>query len=216
MVALINIIKVGYSIFLEQLLLRVGFLATAVMAADQGTGAMAAHQACMHVLSLSFAIGDGLQQSAVALIGRSLGEKNHDKAKSHGKACQKIGGIMSFVLVAVFLLSARRIMSLFFPNDPDIIDIGVSIMYVMTISVLVQIRQCIYMGSLRGAGDTKYTAFVSAFSVTITRTIVGYICCYGLGLGIIGVWLGILGDQLTRFIMASTRYKKGKWVNIKI
>ena len=86
----------------------------------------------------------------------------------------------------------------------------------MTIAVLVQIRQCIYMGSLRGAGDTKYTAFVSAFSVTVTRTIVSFVCCYALGLGIIGVWFGILADQITRFVMASTRYKNGKWVNIKI
>ncbi len=216
LVALVNIIKVGYSIFLEQILLRVGFLATAVMAADQGTGAMAAHQACMNILSLSFAFGDGLQHSSVALIGRSLGEKNPDLAKKYGNECQKIGGVISIIIAIVFLLFSRWALSLFFPEDKDIVDIGVSIMYVVAISVLLQIRQCIYMGSLRGAGDTKYTAFVSAFSVTITRTVVGYICCYPLGWGIIGVWLGVLADQITRFIMAGSRYRKGKWVNIKI
>ncbi len=215
-VALVNIVKVGYSIFLEQVLLRVGFMATAVMAAKQGTGAMAAHQACMHILSLSFAFGEGLQHAAVALIGRSLGENNHRLAKEYGNACQKIGGFISIILVIVFLVSSRWIMGLFFKNDKDIIEIGVSIMYVMVISVLVQIRQCIYMGSLRGAGDTRFTAFVSAFSVTIIRTVVSYLCCYTLGLGIVGVWLGVLGDQITRFIMAGARFRQGKWVNIKI
>ncbi len=216
LVSFVNIIKIGYSIFLEQLLIRVGFLATAVMAADQGTGAMAAHQACVNVLSLSFAIGDGLQHAAVALIGRSLGEKDPDKAKEYGKKCHRIGGIMSIVFAVIFLLFSKWIMSLFFPENPDIIDIGVSIMYVVTVTVLLQIRQCIYMGSLRGAGDTKYTAFISTFSVTVTRTIIGYVCCYPLGMGIIGVWLGVLADQVTRFIMSGARYKKGKWVNIRI
>ena len=215
-VSFVNIIKVGYSILLEQVLIRVGFLATAVMAANQGTGAMAAHQACINVLSLSFAIGDGLQHAAVALIGRSLGEKNPDLAKEYGRKCHKIGSIMSFIFAIIFLLSSKGIMKLFFPDDPDIVNIGVSIMYVVAVSVLLQIRQCIYMGSLRGAGDTKYTAFISAFSITVTRTIVGYVCCYPLGLGIIGVWMGVLADQVTRFIMSSARYKKGKWVNIKI
>jgi len=41
--ALKNIIKVGYSVFAEQVLMRVGFMLTAIMAADQGTAAMAAH-----------------------------------------------------------------------------------------------------------------------------------------------------------------------------
>ena len=216
LVSFVNIVKVGYSIFLEQILIRVGFLATAVMAADQGTGAMAAHQACINVISLSFAIGDGLQHAAVALIGRSLGEKDPDKAKEYGKKCHKIGGIMSVVFAFVFLLFSKWIMGLFFPDDADIVNIGVSIMYVVTLSVLLQIRQCIYMGSLRGAGDTKYTAFISAFSITVTRTVVGYVCCYPLKMGIMGVWMGVLADQVTRFIMSSARYKKGKWINIRI
>ena len=216
MAALTNIVKVGYSIFLEQLLLRVGFMSCAIMAAKQGTAPMAAHQVCSHILSLSFAFGDGLQHAAVALIGRSLGEKNHALAKEYGNACQKIGGFISIILVVVFFASSRWIMSLFFPNDKDIADIGVSIMYALVISVLLQIRQCIYMGSLRGAGDTKFTAFASAFSVTIIRTAVSYICCYPLGWGIIGIWMGVIADQITRFILSGWRFRQGKWVDIRI
>ena len=76
--ALKNIIKVGYSVFAEQVLMRIGFMMTAIMAADQGTAAMAAHQVGMNVMSLSFSFGDGMQVAAVALIGRSLGEEKPD------------------------------------------------------------------------------------------------------------------------------------------
>ena len=37
-----------------------------------------------------------------------------------------------------------------------------------------------------------------------------------LGWGLTGVWLGILADQLSRFIMVSLRFKQGKWVDLKI
>lgn len=213
--ALSSIVRVGYSIFIEQLLMRVGFMATAVMAAKQGTESMAAHQVCMHILSLSFAFGDGLQAAAVALIGRSLGEENPEKAKSYGGACLMIGGIISVILCTIYLLSSRWMMELFF-KEKEIVEIGVSVMYVAIAAVLFQVRQCIYTGSLRGAGDTRYTAFTMAFSVTIMRTLISYLCCYTLGLGLVGVWLGILGDQITRFLFGSIRFKQGKWVNIKI
>ena len=72
------------------------------------------------------------------------------------------------------------------------------------------------MGCLRGAGDTLYTAIASTISVTIIRTVVSYLFGYTLGFGIIGIWMGVLGDQIARFIFATVRFKQGKWVQIKI
>lgn len=66
--AFLNLIRVAYSVFFEQVLMRIGFMLTAIMAADQGTDAMAAHQVGMNIMALSFAFGDGLQATAVALI----------------------------------------------------------------------------------------------------------------------------------------------------
>ena len=78
--ALKNIVRVGYSVFAEQVLMRIGFMLTALMAADQGTNAMAAHQVGMNIMGLSFSFGDGLQATAVALIGYSLGAKQPEQA----------------------------------------------------------------------------------------------------------------------------------------
>lgn len=213
--ALKNIIHVGYSVFFEQILMRIGFMATAIMAAKQGNAAMAAHQVGMNIMGLSFSFGDGLQAAAVALIGRSLGEKRPDKAQEYGRVCQMIGGIVSVVLALIYFLGAKLLMRMFF-SEADIVDIGVHIMYVIIITVLFQIRQVIYMGCLRGAGDTLYTALVCTISVTIIRTLVSYVCGYTFSWGITGIWLGVLGDQISRYILATIRFKKGKWTEIKI
>ena len=213
--ALKNIVRVGYSVFFEQILMRIGFMATAIMAAKQGNAAMAAHQVGMNIMGLSFSFGDGLQAAAVALIGRSLGEKRPDKAKEYGSVCQMIGGIISVALALLYFFGARLLMGLFF-SEPEIVDIGVHIMYVIIITVLFQIRQVVYMGCLRGAGDTLYTAVVCTISVTLIRTIVSYLCGYTLGWGINGIWLGVLADQISRFIFAEVRFRRGKWTEIKI
>lgn len=215
MKALKNLIKVGYSVFFEQILMRVGFMMTALMAANQGDNAMAAHQVGMNVLSLSFAFGDGLQSAAVALIGRSLGQKDPELAKKYGQTCRRVGAAISVVLSVVFFIGAKPLYRLFF-QEPEIVDIGVDIMHVIIFVVILQISQVIYMGCLRGAGDTLYTAIASTISVTIMRTAVSFICGYVLNWGIVGIWMGIVADQLSRFIFGSTRFNTGKWTKIKI
>ena len=214
--ALKNIIKVGYSIFFEQILMRIGFMATALMAANQGTEAMAAHQVSMNLMSLAFSFGDGLQAAAVALIGYSLGAKLPEQAKEYGSTCRFMGLTISIVLGFLYLLFGRNLFGLFFPEEPHIVQICVNISYVIIVTILFQISQVIYMGCLRGAGDTKYTAKCSMLSVTIIRTVFSYVGCYVLHWGIIGIWMGILADQVSRYLFASVRFKQGKWVEIKI
>ncbi len=213
--ALKSLIKVGYGIFFEQILMRIGFMATAVMAAKKGMDAMAAHQVGMNLMGLTFSFGDGLQAAAVALIGRSLGEGNPDLAKDYGRTCKAVGMMIASVLIAFYFFGARWLMSMFFEEE-HIIALGVSIMRVIIFIVLFQISQVIYMGCLRGAGDTLYTAFAATVSVTVIRTLVSWLGGFVLGLGIVGIWLGVLADQLSRFLFASIRYRMGKWVKIKI
>lgn len=215
MTAFGNIVKVGYSVFAEQLLLRVGFMATSLMAAAQGTDAMAAHQVGMNIMGLSFSFGDGLQATAVALIGYSLGAKDMELAKKYGSICRAIGGAISVVLAVLYLLGGGWLYGMFF-EEQEIVAVGVGIMRVIALIVVLQVSQVIYMGCLRGAGDTLYTAIASTISVTIMRTVGSYFFCYVLHWGIIGIWMGVVADQLSRLILGAARFKSGKWMTIKI
>jgi len=211
----VSLVRVGYSVFFEQILMRIGFMMTAIMAAKQGTDSMAAHQVGMNIMGLSFSFGDGLQAAAVALIGRSLGAGDEKLAKEFGSICRMFGGVISVCLAVIYFFGARPLMSLFFAEE-HIVTIGVGIMRVIIFVVAFQISQVVYMGCLRGAGDTLYTAIASTLSVTFIRTIVSYLGGYVLGFGIVGIWTGVLGDQISRFLFASVRFKQGKWTKIKI
>ncbi len=215
MAAMRQIIHVGYSVFAEQLLMRIGFMMTSLMAASQGTFAMAAHQVGMNVMSLSFSFGDGLQATAVALIGYSLGAGDPPKAREYGAICRMLGGCVSVVLAVAYFFGGGWLYGLFF-EEAEIIATGVQIMRIIIFVVLLQIAQVIYMGCLRGAGDTLYTAIASTISVTVIRTAGSWFFGYVLHWGIAGIWMGVVADQLSRFLFASIRFKRGKWTEIKI
>ena len=136
-------------------------------------------------------------------------------AKLYGFICQRIGNAISLVLAVLYLLGGEAFFGLYF-REPHIVAIGVRIMQVIVVVVMLQISQVIYMGCLRGAGDVRYTTMVSTFSVTFVRTISSYLLCYTFGLGVMGIWLGVVCDQLTRFVLTRWRFRSGAWTKVKI
>lgn len=208
-----TIFRLSSSAFMEQLLMRIGFMSTAVMAADMGTAAMAAHQVGMNALSLSFSLGDGMQAAAVALIGQNLGKKEPEMANRYGNLCQRVGMILGLLISCFYLFCGRMLFQLFF-EESYIVDMGVGISRCIMIIVLFQVPQVVFTGCLRGAGDVFFTMISSCISVTFVRTIASYVCCYTLGFGIYGIWMGILADQMCRMCLGMWRYRSKKWMKI--
>jgi len=199
----------------ENLAMRIGFLATALIAARLGTDEFAAHNIGMNLLGLGFSFADGMQVAAIALTGESLGAGEKEKARQQAGICQRIGFIISLVLSVILLFGGRWIFSLYFRED-HILDMGVLICRFMTVIILLQISQIIFTGTLRAAGDVRYTLVVALISVTFIRTVVTFLLVVVFKLGLTGVWIGILSDQCSRFFLMGRRFRQGKWVNLKI
>ena len=210
-----QIFHLASSVFIEQILLRIGFMSVSVMAANLGTRAFAAHQVGMNIMGLSFSFGDGMQVAAVTLIGQSLGQKNTELAKKYGTICQRIGNLIYGVLWVLYLLLGEWFYGLYF-EEQETVDIGIRIMQVMVFIVLMQVAQVIYMGCLRGAGDVKFTTMASTISVTFIRPIASYLFAYVFKLGVIGIWMGVVCDQICRLLLTNWRFRSGKWTEIKI
>ncbi|MDD3429372.1 MAG: MATE family efflux transporter [Oscillospiraceae bacterium] len=210
-----GIVNIGSSTLAEQIFLRIGFLAYAVIVAHLGTTAFAAHQIGMNVITISFSFADGLSIAAVALVGQSLGAKRVDLAKIYGSICQRLGFCCSAILSVFYIFGGKEVFMLF-SSEPEILDYGVIIMRLTALIVFLQIAQVIFSGCLRGAGDTRYVAMVSLISVTLVRPLCGYLFVYPLQMGLIGAWIGLVIDQCVRLLLSSARFASGKWCNIKV
>ncbi len=210
-----EILALGSNIFVENIAARIGFLVTAITAAKLGTDQFAAHNVGMNLLSLSFSFGDGMQVAAVALTGNALGARKKDEAIKYGKTCQEIGLSISIIISIILVLFRKNIFRMFF-DDEKIIAMGSIITFYLIFIVIFQISQIIFGGALRAAGDVKYTLAVSLISITFIRSAATLFFVNVLHLGIQGIWMGIMADQISRFVGLWTRFRKGDWVNIEI
>ena len=207
--------RLTYNTSLENIAMRIGFLATALLAARLGTDEFAAHNIGMNILGLGFSFADGMQVAAVALAGESLGAGRKQEAREFGGICQKIGFLISVVLAVLLFVGGRWFYSLYF-REEHILDMGVTITRYTMVIVLLQISQVIYTGCLRAAGDVRYTLTVALISVTLIRTGVTMLLVLVFRMGLHGIWLGVLSDQLSRFTLMRRRFRQGKWVDLRI
>ena len=79
-----------------------------------------------------------------------------------------------------------------------------------------QNQQFITNGGLRGAGDTKFSAFTIMVTVLIVRTSLGILFINYLDFGLWGAWIALVTDQLLRTAMIIGHYNTGKWRFLKL
>lgn len=209
------IMKVSSSAFIEQVFMRIGFLAYAAIVARLGTTEYATHLICMNILNLSFCFGDGLSIAASALVGQNLGAKRPDLSIIYGKTGQRLAFMISCVVFLIFIFGRTFLVSLF-SSEPAILLLGANVMILAALGTHMQTSQVVLSGCLRGAGDTVFVAITSFISVAAIRPLLTWILCFPVGLGLYGAWIALLVDQCFRLITSYKRFSSGRWTGIAL
>ena len=211
----VSLINISGSAAIEQLFMRMGFFSYAKIVAGLGTVAFAVHQICMNMIDISFYCGEGLGTAAASLVGQNLGARRPDKAIIYGKANQRMSTAVSITLFFLFIFGRRFLISIF-NSEPDVVALGSQVMLLIAVTTLVQTSQTVFMGCLRGAGDTKFVAGISIFSIGILRPFTAWLFIHPMNLGLMGAWISLSLDQLIRYILGRARFNSGKWTKIKV
>lgn len=194
----------------ENLLSRVGFLISGIIVARAGSLSTAVYAVGMHLLNITFAFGSGLQSAAVALVARSLGAGKYDDIRAYSKQILKLGVGLSLALSLVIILISKYYYGLV-GSDPQFITSGVISCFIIAVISPIQVCQIIYNGILKGIGDVKYTMIASIIAVTLVNTTVTFITTMLLGMGIWGIWSGIIVSQTVWLCLLCSRFKKIKF-----
>lgn len=215
-----SIFKIGGNSVIEQIAQRIGLFVYAIIVANLGTAAFAAHQVGMQFLSFSFNFGNGLAVAGVSLVGQMLGKKRVDHAIIYGKCAQRLSLFISIALAASTILFRVPFVSIFLDRKDAAnllsFNLAVDLMIAVALFQPPQTSTVVLSGCLRGAGDNLYVAVTMIICVLFIRPILSAVAVYALGFGIIGAWSASLVDICVRFLLVYRRFSGTKWHDKKI
>jgi putative MATE family efflux protein len=208
-------LRVGIPSAVEQLLLQSGLIFFVRSVAMMGTTVLAAHQIVSNITNLSWQPASGFAVAATALSGQYLGAGKPQDAEFAIRRAQRFGQVVAWSMLCIFLFLGRYIIGLY-TTDPTVIEMAIPALCVVALVQPSQSTQIIYSGGLRGAGATVEPLMSTAFGIWVVRNVVLAITVRLLNLGLMGAWLAIAVDQLSRYLFIGYLFRRGRWKYVRM
>lgn len=164
----------------------------------------------VQILIIAISVGTGIGLNA--LLSKSLGEKNKEKAN----AVAGNGIFLALVIYSVFLLfgllGSRWFISLF-TKDKEVINMGTSYLKICSSLSLGAIGFAVFERFLQATGKTAYSTIAQIVGA-ITNIVFDYVFIFPLGMGVAGAgWATVLGQFISLIIAMVFHYIKNKEIN---
>jgi len=158
----------------------------------------------------------GLMGAAAAVAGQNLGAGKPERASAAVHVAAQFGLAGAAFIGVLFLLLPRQLLAIFGMHDPVVVEIGVKLLRVLSLSGLFISIALTYTGGLQGTGDTRSPLYISIVSQMIVPLGICFVIQQMGKLDPLDIWLAILAGHATRCALSVIRFRQGKWKRIKI
>lgn len=186
------------------------FLHTLTLTADMimvgrlGAASLAATGLGGQVIFIFQSVMIAITAGTVALVARSIGEENREKANNVLEQSLLFGGIITFAITPLLSLCAGNILKVYMAEE-DVLYLGTQYLGVAIVSLGFMFICLASAQALRGAGDTRTPLLISA-CINGVNVFLNYIFIYGnWGAPALGVRGAALGTLLA-FVCGSAGY----------
>src|SRR5690606_32085091 len=109
----------------------------------------------------------GLMGAAAAMAGQNLGAGKPERAAAAVHAAGRIAIAGAAVFGVLFLLMPRQLLGIFGMAEPDVVELGVQLLRVLSVSGIFIAVALTYTGGLQGSGDTRSPLHISIISQVV-------------------------------------------------
>ncbi|MBX2852058.1 MAG: MATE family efflux transporter [Phycisphaeraceae bacterium] len=179
-------------------------------------GAYGAHSIAMRIHSISFLPGYAISIAASTLTGQYLGLGDPSRAKR--ATYLALGGTLCLMVVcsALFFFFPSNLVALLSPDTAVHLELAPPLLQLSAFVTPLLAMNLILNGAMQGAGDTRNTAIINLTGLTIFRLGGAYVYAFPLGMGLWGIWLGIMTDIGIRGIVFWFYYHTNRWAKTTV
>jgi MATE family multidrug resistance protein len=207
--------RVGMPIGAQWFLDMGSFIVFSALIGRIGTAHLAASEATVRMMSMSFLPLVGVGIAATTLVGQYIGSEEYEYARKSGNSALRLGLFYTAFIAMIFLVFADKLVAVI-NSDPEVIRIGSRIIRLAALFQVFDGLGIISSGCLRGAGDTKWPMLIGIVYAWFLFVPLAYVGGFVLKGGALGAWAGATAYIIALGLTFYSRFRSGKWQSIKI
>lgn len=175
-----------------------------------GNEALAARMYVVNVVMFVYLFTIAMAQGGAISIGHLVGKKRIRGAYLLGKYVMRLSVLVSVTLSCIWALMGKTMFGCLTDN-PEIIRMGVMVLYV---DIILEIGKAINIyatNALRATGDVNYPFYVGVVMQWGVAVGCGYLFGLHWGWGLVGMWFAFLLDENIRGVIFVRRWNSMKW-----
>jgi len=213
--------SVGVASGVQFTLEMVGFTIITWFVAFLGTTALAAHQAALAILHVSFLPGLAIGDGVAVVVGREVGARRWDAARRAVRSGVKLALPLMVGMGLVFFLFGGVFCSFFLKSDdPEVrarsIALGGAILKVAAVWQVFDALQIVYRLALRAAGDHRWVMMVGILCSWLLSVPLAAFVVFGVGGSVVGVWAIWTVELSTGAWFFVRRWRRGTWIQKRL
>jgi MATE family multidrug resistance protein len=210
-----RLLRTGLPIGGQWCLEMISFAVFLSLVARMSDAAMAASQAFVALLGISFMQAIGLSIAVATLVGQYIGAGDPLSVERSFRSGLKLAAILAGAIALLFAAVPGVLLGIF-TDDPEVLALGRPLLVVGAVFQLCDAFGIVADGALRGAGDTRWPfviRFVLSWWVFVP---LAYVMGVWLGGGL--TWAWVAGTVYVALLTSALllRFRSGAWRQIQI
>ena len=201
--------RIGGQIFVRTTALYASFLVASAVLARVGEASLGAHQIAFQLFIFLALVLDAIAIAGQVIVGRSLGAGDADGAYRAARRMIELS-VVAGVLFALVMLALIDVIPRAFTSDPRVVERAQEIWPLFALMQPANGAVFALDGILIGAGDTRFLMWgmlLASIGVFVPIALGSLV----LGLGIVGVWTGLVALILVRLATCGWRFRGRRW-----
>ena len=204
--------RIGGQIFVRTAALYGSFLVASAVLARIGEDSLAAHLIAFQLFVFLALVLDAVAIAGQVIVGRALGAGDADGARRAARRMIE-WAVVAGCVFAVVILALIEVLPHAFTGDARVVDRAQEIWPLFALMQPANGAVFALDGILIGAGDTRFLMWgMLAAAVGVFVPIA--LASLAFDLGIVGVWVGLVGLIAARLVTCGWRFRSGRWAVI--
>ena len=210
---IVKFLKIAFPVIINETFWGLGTSVYNAIFAHAGTNAFTAYSITGTISQLTWVFCMGFGNGIGVLIGKRIGEKKIDEAKTYAKRSLWFMPLIG-AFVGVFLVPLSKLLPVFFNVDQEIIKTATAILMIL-IFVYPFNSFCMnwIVGVCRAGGDTVFSAVAEIIVLWCVAIPLGYVAAFVLHLPAPMIYLFFCSESIAKAIIGAIRVLSGKWLH---